>query len=527
METISFITSTLPLNHGGRTKSLLQRAMIFTENGKQVKIYTTNYNENYDFIRKELKKTKKINEKIEIINIYDYYKEENQVQKNNYKRFLEQELPHYGVHKEEPSQQEGFFRKVIQKVHQEPIEEDLLKLYEFKKKENSQSTYYYMNGRAVYQTSLSKGTDKIKTIDFYLPHYNKTVMRAYVDVNGNVHKMTYFEPGTEKIQSEVFLNSKLHPYLVKEYSYKNEKLKSDRCILTKMNGNITVFKTEKEFFRYWFEEIFREGEIVINDARLLDRPLMETNKKIKKIYQLHSSHLEIPEDLDSKTKGAFKLLLESDFKDSELIVALTESQKQNILIKHPHLKGKIFVIPHALEMKKVEYDVKSKQICVVSRLVPEKKLEDVIEAFKLFNEQIQGYTLLIYGNGEEKQKLEKLIKENNLTSTIKLMGLTDNPDQVFQESLFSVMSSRFEGLPLAVLESIANGCPVVSYDVNWGPSDILTEKSGRITKENTPEALCQEMIEEVRNPKNRSEVQERAKNFTVPVFYQSWSKLID
>jgi len=74
MKQILFVTSTLPPVHGGRTKSLLQRARIFTENNVKVKIYTTNYNQNYEYVYKNFIKDGIVNQDIEMCNIYDYYK---------------------------------------------------------------------------------------------------------------------------------------------------------------------------------------------------------------------------------------------------------------------------------------------------------------------------------------------------------------------------------------------------------------------------------------------------------------------
>lgn len=526
MKKVNFVTSTLPLSHGGRTKSLLQRARIFTNNSISVKIYTTNFNQDYDLVYKSYRKRKLVNSNIEMCNIYDYYKLDNSSKKGNYKTFLANELGKYNpsLSAKEGSAKEGFLGKLLGGKSSVSSSFDG---HELKKTPTSDVTYYYKDGRPVYHISRHEGKNKIKNIDLYLPYYSRSIVRAYTDRNEDIYKVRYFQSGTDLVMSDVFVDAGLNPYVIKEYSYVNQEQKLDRVILLRKDGTNHVFKTEKDFFGFWFNEIFSDGDIVINDARLLDKPLLENEKNIKRIFQLHNSHLADPANESSKTKGSFKLLLESNLKDTDIIVALTDGQRQNILKSYPHLSKNIAVIPHSAKLLENKYPVIDKQMCIVARLAPQKNLQDSIEAFYQFNEQVKGYTLVIYGDGEEKESLMKMVKEKNLESMVKFMGATNDPDKVFQESILSLLSSHYEGFGLTVLESVVNGCPVVSYDVMWGPSEIIDENSGRISKSNTPESLCQEMLEEIRNPKDRNDVRRSAEKFSVESFYNGWNKLIN
>jgi len=138
----------------------------------------------------------------------------------------------------------------LDKLRKGRKEKDAVNIYKFKKVVNSHVTYFYKDGRTLYHLSKNKETDKIKNIDFYLPHYNKSVMRAYTDDNENIHKIRYFQPGTDIIQADVFVDSEFHPYVVKEYSYADNEKKTDRIILTNKFGHVKVFKNEKNFFKH-------------------------------------------------------------------------------------------------------------------------------------------------------------------------------------------------------------------------------------------------------------------------------------
>ena len=503
VKTINFITSTLPAQHGGRTKSLLQRARIFTDNNMKVIIYTTNYHQNYDLIYKHLYKNSAIDNKTEMINIFDYYRYSEKNVNINYKLFLTNELKKY---------------------YPNLVFDDM---YEFKKHPEG-VTYYYENGRTVYHISrhACDGGNKVKNIDLYLPCYKRSIVRCYTDYRENIHKIRYFQAGTDIVISDVFVDTELKPYLIKEYSYLDENQILDRIILFKKDKTSYVFRKEKDFFKYWYDEIFSDGDIIINDARLLDKPLLECKRDVKRIFQLHSSHLGNPLIDSCETKNSFKTLFTYPLKKTDTIVSLTTSQKGDILKTHHNLASSIVVIPHSLALKEMQFSANDKQICIVARLSPEKRLEDAVEAFYLFNQRIKDYKLVIYGDGEEKEKLDKLIRNRGLENNITLMGRTDEPHKIFQESIFSIVSSIYEGFTLAILESIANGCPVISYNLRYGPSDILDEHSGRITEINTPDALCQEMLLEIQQPKDRKVVRKRAEKFSTKSFMNEWKKLI-
>ena len=144
-------------------------------------------------------------------------------------------------------------------------------------------------------------------------------------------------------------------------------------------------------------------------------------------------------------------------------------------MKYPHLSKHITVIPHSIISIPLKYEPNGNQICIVSRLDPLKNIQDAIEAFMQFNEKVPGFVLAIYGVGKAEETLLQLIKENNLNRIVQLKGFIKDPNRVFQESNFSIMCSSHEAFALSILESIANGCPAISYDTKWGPAEILDE----------------------------------------------------
>ena len=114
-------------------------------------------------------------------------------------------------------------------------------------------------------------------------------------------------------------------------------------------------------------------------------------------------------------------------------------------------------------------------IVAVGRLHPQKNYPLLIEAFKDFSKKYNTYKLKIYGTGSEKDKLITLISDLGLADKIKLMGVSDNLHEEIKDASMYVLSSDYEGISNALLESLCVGLPCISTDCPCGGSKMLIE----------------------------------------------------
>jgi glycosyltransferase involved in cell wall biosynthesis len=108
----------------------------------------------------------------------------------------------------------------------------------------------------------------------------------------------------------------------------------------------------------------------------------------------------------------------------------------------------------------------------VGRLNEQKDLGTLIEAFDRIYEP-RNARLLILGEGPERTRLEELIVARGLEGAVALPGWTANPYPFLRASKVFVLSSRWEGLPGALIEALYCGVPVIATDCPSGPREIL------------------------------------------------------
>lgn len=482
---VSILTSTIPEYFGGRTQSLLKRARLFADFGINVRIITTNFNQDYPRILSSLITRQYINQKINFLNIFDYFKGTS-FQENNVDEFIKKKFGD---------------------------------IYQYKVAKRDENLDYYRKNSEERIFAIRYVSHRIELIDVFesgkRPRY-----RYYVSSQGQVSKKRTYLQGTWQVEKDEILKNSFETVVT--FKYKDNK--KEQVYLHSSGGK--VFKNEKDFFKYFFDKVLRPGERVINDARLLDKPLLNTKQDVKKIFQLHNTHLQNPQDYYSGIKKSYKSVLTSS--KHIKIVTLTAAQKSVIVDELPEQEKKIVTIPHSTSYKKINGMKLQNHAVIVSRLDNnQKNIADGIAAFAIFHHKYPLYILDIYGEGESLNSLKNLTKSLCIDDKVVFHGYTDNPDEAYQSANFSIVSSNYEAFALNVLESIANGTQVVSYDVNFGPKEIIGNTAGFISVEHTPESLAECMYKAVENPRMKNDIVLRSSMYSDLIFVERWFRLLE
>jgi len=115
----------------------------------------------------------------------------------------------------------------------------------------------------------------------------------------------------------------------------------------------------------------------------------------------------------------------------------------------------------------------NKHLLYVGRLVKQKNIIDILYVLKSLNKKNSQLILTIVGDGAEIKVLKDFCVKNNLENVVSFVGKVKDVSQYYYDADLTLLSSFNEGFPNVLLESIAHGTPVVSYDCPSGPSEII------------------------------------------------------
>ena len=173
-----------------------------------------------------------------------------------------------------------------------------------------------------------------------------------------------------------------------------------------------------------------------------------------------------------------------------------------------------------------------KRIIAVGRLQAQKGFDLLIQSWQLIAARHPDWQLVVYGHGGDLQKLQQQLEKAGLTSSMTFAGTTDNIYKEYQDSAFYVMSSRYEGWGLVLVEAMSCGLPCVSFDCPYGPSDIIRDgEDGFLVENGNIQQLAEKMELLINNKELRERLGVRARlnaaRFTSDNIMPQWTKLFE
>ncbi len=150
----------------------------------------------------------------------------------------------------------------------------------------------------------------------------------------------------------------------------------------------------------------------------------------------------------------------------------------------------------------------------VGRLTQQKDFITLLEAFALVRKQTVA-RLIILGEGELRGKLEEKISQLGIAEDVSLAGFVTNPYAYMSKASAFVLSSRWEGLGIVLIEAMACGCPVIATDCPNGPKEILEAgKYGSLVPVGDVVLLSKAMLQVLDAPLSREILTHRAVYFS-------------
>jgi glycosyltransferase involved in cell wall biosynthesis len=221
----------------------------------------------------------------------------------------------------------------------------------------------------------------------------------------------------------------------------------------------------------------------------------------KKICTLHGQMLRSIRVRRGGFYGtAYKLLESYAMKGTDRVISVDRSTQELFGAKYPYLNERSSVIPIGIRLEqwgtneraalreKLGIPSQTKTMLYVGRLEKEKNVDLIIESLPIVEEEIQGCSLIIIGDGTQRDRLDAISKQAG-TGAVQFME--SQPHDVVRDYMAAAdvfcLASSFESGPLVVLEALASGTPVVSTDVGQVRRFIGETTACRIVSRNKEE----------------------------------------
>ena len=260
--------------------------------------------------------------------------------------------------------------------------------------------------------------------------------------------------------------------------------------------------------------------------------IKDGSKKIGELHVNRSNYRNFEQGDTNLIKDIFAKLwmrnLVSNLKRLDKFVVLTEEDCSN----WTELNN-IVVIPDPLTFFPPTYSsLTEKRVIAVGRYVYQKGFDLLLKSWSIVEKECPDWTLTIIGQGE-RQQYETLIEELKIDRTrCELQGPTDLIQDEYLSSSLLVMSSRFEGFGMVLIEAMACGLPVISFDCPCGPKDIIQNHVDGILVENGNVAkLADAIIWMTQHPEHRKSMATNAvdnvQRFRIEQIAEQWKSLFN
>jgi glycosyltransferase involved in cell wall biosynthesis len=171
-----------------------------------------------------------------------------------------------------------------------------------------------------------------------------------------------------------------------------------------------------------------------------------------------------------------------------------------------------------------------KIVVAAGRLAPQKGFDRLIPAYAKIAADHPDWELRIFGSGPLEGKLRAMIDELGMHDRIRLMGYTSRMYDELADSAIYVMSSRYEGFPMVLLEAMGIGLPVVSFDCDNGPRDLIDHDANGLLVEDGDEAglaaaMSALMSDEARRRSMGATARRSTAGYSAPVMAERWEAI--
>ena len=359
-------------------------------------------------------------------------------------------------------------------------------------------------------TSLANSLAKLDKYDIEIVSVYKLYEKSVFDID-------------EKVKVTYLLSSKLCPNK-KEWSEALHNLKLIRLGKESLKSLKILYKRRKSMVNYIKNS---DADVIISTRVFLNELLSEYGKD--DILKIGWEHNHYHDDMRYATDVI------RSAKNLDYFVLVSKELQKFYHKKMRTFKCKCIYIPNAIEnVPKTKSPLTGEHIISVGRLSPEKGYLDLLKIYLDLKKKKCKWHLDIVGDGSERSRLEKFIKENNLENDVTLHGFKNSKEieKLMQKSSIYVMTSYTESFGIVLLEAMSNGLPCLAFDSAEGAKEVITSgRDGYLIKHRNFKAMEKKILDLTKDIDMRKELgkngRRKVKGYISDNICESWEKIIE
>jgi poly(glycerol-phosphate) alpha-glucosyltransferase len=251
------------------------------------------------------------------------------------------------------------------------------------------------------------------------------------------------------------------------------------------------------------------------------------------ISVLHNQHTRPPRRWDSPMSPSYTTAL-NRLAHFDAMVTLTHRQREDVKLRYGP-RTNLFVVPNPVRQPVVPDPLPRRdpnRLVSIARLENQKNIADALRAFKRVHDVLPEARLDVYGDGSQRADLSELAAKLGIDGAATLHGHHAGARDTLWTASGFLMPSKFEGYPLASLESLAHGCPVVAYDVKYGFQEQITDgEDGYLVPKGDVAAMAERGIRLLSEPdlvsRMSANARQKAARHGYSYFLQDWQKVLN
>ncbi|MDA0810214.1 MAG: glycosyltransferase, partial [Planctomycetota bacterium] len=372
------------------------------------------------------------------------------------------------------------------------------------------SRIYDADGTCLMYRKCSRDTGVLEYVNYFceVSGNRRKWRRDTYTTTGLLSRIQYIDPASGESLFEHYLRPDGSVAIIQLYQLENGQRELRKIsLMNRCGACIAEYSGIEGLVERWLREITGDPErqfVMVSDKnRVYYRPARRVrntceNGNIVLIPIIHAVHTKNGFNIRTSGTNVNYADILNDLRAQDAVVVGTEQQKHDIIERYEN--GSLHVIPQAFHEgtagEPPAFETRDRmKVIYVGRYSEEKNHPAAIRAFTRVVEAVPAATLHLYGSGSSKAAIEELVRSLGMEQSIFVNGYTTDVAAVYESAGLSLLTSKGEGYALVIMESLCHGCPVVAFDVRYGPADMITDgETGLLVPFNDEAALASALI---------------------------------